>query len=224
MSIRKNMESTPEQTRDRLIEAAGEVFAERGFRDATVREICQRGKANVAAVNYHFGDKQALYLEAVRRAQCTGPSLIGITWPPGWTPQQKLRAFIQKWLEHFLDENRPDWHKGLMLREMSEPTEACEHLVKDYIRPLSEILRGIIREFLPEDQTERQGWMIGFSIIGQCMFYKIHRPVIELLLGKDEFSKLNIDLLAEHISNFTLAALGRGAPITENPARGEQSA
>ena len=53
-------ERTRTNTRQRVLEAAGEVFAERGFRAATVREICQRAKANLAAVNYHFGDKERL--------------------------------------------------------------------------------------------------------------------------------------------------------------------
>ena len=52
-------DKTPE-TRERLLEAAGEVFAERGFREATVRGICKRANANNAAVNYHFGEKEEL--------------------------------------------------------------------------------------------------------------------------------------------------------------------
>ena len=52
-------------TRERIADAAGEIFAERGFDGTTVRDICQRAGANIAAVNYYFGDKQRLYLEAL---------------------------------------------------------------------------------------------------------------------------------------------------------------
>src|SRR5437016_3170156 len=56
----------PDDTRARLIEAAGAVFAEQGYRAATVRDICARAGANVAAINYHFRDKMGLYVEVVR--------------------------------------------------------------------------------------------------------------------------------------------------------------
>src|SRR5438034_680479 len=56
-------------TRQRLLEAAGEVFAERGFRDATTQEICRRADANIAAVHYHFGDKEELYRTVIQYAE-----------------------------------------------------------------------------------------------------------------------------------------------------------
>lgn len=204
-----------------MLEAAGEVFAELGFRAATIRDICQRGKANVAAVNYHFGDKQALYIEAVQRAHCTRRELIDVIWPPDWTPQQKLRGFIGQWLEHQLAEDRPSWHTGLMLREMSDPTEACVKLVEAYIRPMAQTLRGIIRELVPGEQTERQGWLIGFSIVSQCLFYKVHRPIAELLVGREEYAKFNIPMLADHITRFSLAAIGQGEPVTAKASTAE---
>lgn len=216
------MDALQEQTRDRLLEAAGEIFAEFGYRAATVRDICQRGKANVAAVNYYFGDKLALYIAAVERAHCTTAGLINVVWPPDWTPQQKLMVFIRQWLEQQLAEDRPSWHMRLMLREMADPTAACVKLVEAYIRPMAETLRGIIHELVPGDLAERQGWMIGFSIVSQCLFYKVHRPIAELLVGREEYAHFNIPLLAEHITRFSLAALGQGMPIVAVPGGVEQ--
>ncbi|MES2790329.1 MAG: CerR family C-terminal domain-containing protein [Planctomycetota bacterium] len=208
------MDAIQEQTRDRLLEAAGEIFAEFGYRATTVREICQRGKANVAAVNYYFGDKMALYIATVERAHCSGPELLDVVWPTGWTPQQKLAVFIRQWLEQQLAEDRPTWHMRLMLREMSDPTDACVKLVEAYIRPMANTLRGIIHELVPGDLAEQRGWMIGFSIVSQCLFYKVHRPIAELLVGREEYSQLNLPLLADHITRFSLAALGQGEPLT----------
>ena len=61
-----------DETRHKLIEAAGEIFAEAGYQNATVREICARAGANVAAVNYHFGDKMGLYTELLKTAAGAG--------------------------------------------------------------------------------------------------------------------------------------------------------
>ncbi len=215
------MTTTPDETRERLVEAAGEVFAEYGFKAATVRDICQRGKANVAAVNYHFGDKQALYIEAVQRAHCSHAGQIDVSQPEGMTPQQKLRAFIGQWLANQLAEDRPSWHMKLMLREMADPTEACVKLVEAYIRPMADTLRGIIRELIPDEIATQKGWLIGFSIVSQCLFYKVHRPVAELLVGREEYSKFTLQLLADHITQFSLAAIGQGEPVIEKTPAGE---
>src|SRR5882724_4823724 len=112
------------ETRQRLLNSAGEVFAERGFRAATVRDICQRAKANVAAIHYHFGDKEALYLALLK--SCADDALK--RFPPtlglneSATSEEKLYAFIRSFLFRIADKGRPAWHGRLMAREMAEPT------------------------------------------------------------------------------------------------------
>jgi AcrR family transcriptional regulator len=206
-------ERAAEDTKQRLIAVAGEVFAEQGFKAATVRDICQRAKANIAAVNYYFGDKNGLYFEAVQAAHCCPPELMNPDWPAGLTAEEKLRLFIEKMLQHLLDDRRPAWHAQLMMREMAEPTEACAKLVEGYIRPSAETLRGILKGLLPAGGTEEERWMVGCSIIGQCLFYKVNAPVVRLLMGEAMYGRLDVRKLAEHISGFSLAAIAaRHAP------------
>ena len=69
-------------------------------------------------------------------------------------------------------------------------------------------LRAILLDLLGHDFPEQQGSMIGFSIVGQVLFYYVHQPMIRLLIGEDEYNKLNVQKLADHIANFSLAGMG----------------
>jgi TetR/AcrR family transcriptional regulator, regulator of cefoperazone and chloramphenicol sensitivity len=95
----------------------------------------------------------------------------------------------------------------LMMREMIHPTAACEEVVRDYIRPIADALRGILAELLPGASQETL-YMTGFSVVGQCLFYKQNRPVARLLMGEAEFEALDADRIAEHIAAFTLRGVG----------------
>ena len=115
--------ATAAATEQRLIEAAGAVFAEKGFRAATIREIIHRAKANIAAVNYHFGDKEALFVEAVKSAYACATEGLPPTWPPGTPPVEKLRTFIRMMATVMNGPVRPSALQ-LMMREMANPSPA----------------------------------------------------------------------------------------------------
>jgi TetR/AcrR family transcriptional regulator, regulator of cefoperazone and chloramphenicol sensitivity len=203
-----------DDTKLRLLDAAGQIFADKGFEAASVREICQRAEANIAAVHYHFGDKQQLYVAAVRTAQCAQSDHIPF---PEFTPDQpateRLREFIGTMFRRMLDRDRPKWHLQLMLRELSHPTDTCETIVRDYIRPLAATLKSILADLLPPEIDELTRWRIGFSIIGQVLFHYIHRPVVQLLIGPEAYEDMTIDVLTDHVTRFSLAAIGHGSPL-----------
>ncbi len=96
-----------DDTRTRLLEAAGEVFAEKGYRAATVREICRRAGANVAAVHYYFGDKKALYVATVGYAHGSETGLPLPHWPQNTPAEQRLRLFIEHTLATHFEEKGP---------------------------------------------------------------------------------------------------------------------
>jgi AcrR family transcriptional regulator len=200
--------STGDPTKDRLLEAAGEEFAEKGFERATVRSICARAGANLAAVNYHFGDKEQLYLQAIIEAH-----RCGVEMPPDeeffvGTAAEQLRRYVRHFLSNILAIDRASgWQPNLMLREMLRPTQASVRLVQEIIRPKFERLLRILRHICPDAEPRRLN-VIGFSIIGQCLHYKVGRRIAEQLLGPEEFAALDLDYLADHIATFSLAALG----------------
>jgi AcrR family transcriptional regulator len=199
-------------TRERIAEAAGEIFAERGFDGTTVRDICQRAGANIAAVNYYFGDKQRLYVEAVVRAHRWRMEQARLPeWSEGTSAEMKLADFITTFIRRVLTGPEDTWHTKLMMREMANPTAACAELVQSSIRPQFEILLAILRELLPSDVSAERLRLTGFSIVGQCLFYHFADPVIRNLLTSDQYSELDIAKIAQHILNFSLASIRQSA-------------
>jgi TetR/AcrR family transcriptional regulator, regulator of cefoperazone and chloramphenicol sensitivity len=210
-------------TQERLLEAAEQVFAEKGFKAASIREICSLAGANVAAINYYFGDKERLYVEAVKYAHrgCTQGEPFP-DWPDGTPAVDKLRDFIRVMVTRMLQPQSPA-SLSLMMREMAQPTAACIELVQDYIQPIADKLGGILAELLPETPV-RQHFLVAFSIVGQCLFYRHHRPVATLIIGEEEFAKLDVELVAKHITAFTLHALGLQEKNTDLPVSPAASA
>ena len=204
-------------TKARLLEAAGEEFAEKGFEGATVRAICDRAGTNLAAVNYHFGDKEQLYEQAVLHAHRCGPGMPFEVADLD-SPADALREYITAFLSNVVALKSPTWHQTLMLREMVNPTKASEALVRETIRPRFEMLSGIIRRLCP-DADDRRVQALAFSVVGQCLHYKLTRPISEQLVGVEAFERLDLEYVTNHITRFTLAALGHGSPFDSESVR-----
>jgi AcrR family transcriptional regulator len=196
-----------DNTRQRIIEAAGEVFARKGFDAATVREICQLGRANLAAINYHFGDKRRLYIEAVKRAHMRRAEQFPLPdWAEGTSPRQKLADFVLTLLRRVISPGDTDWEGALLMREIGSPTSACRELVGDSIRPHFEMLNAIIAELAPDLSPEKRR-LTAFSVVGQCLYYRVAAPVVEMLVDEDEYARYQPELLADHITQFTLRGM-----------------
>jgi AcrR family transcriptional regulator len=197
-----------------------QVFAEKGYEGARVRDICSLAKVNLAAINYHFRDKKRLYIEAVKSVcQQQGDAHPLPEWPSGTPATGKLREFIHTFVRRMLDDEGSPWQRQLFLRELAQPTAACEELVRERIRPEAQVLAGILDELLP-GTSEIQRRLTAFSIIGQCVFYRVATPIVKLLVGEEEYRSYDPTLLAEHIARLTLAGLGLDRPIQEPSQNG----
>lgn len=213
------------ETRRRLLEAAGEVFAEHGFRVATVQEICRRADANIAAVNYHFSDKEQLYREVIRYAEEQHGAAHPRELAPGASAEERLHAHVEWFLLHLLDEGRPAWHGRLMAREMIEPTAALDDLVEGHIRESNVRLLGIVRDLMGPHASDEQVRTSAFSITGQCLFYRHCEPVILRLHPEVRIGRAQVPALAEHVTRFSLAGVraiaASSSPKHATPARRE---
>jgi AcrR family transcriptional regulator len=206
--LKSNSEEST-STEQRLLQAAGEIFAEFGYRAATVRQICEKAGANVAAVNYYYGDKERLYqavLRSVPDAHAVKyPSRSGLSAEA--TAPEQLRAYVQSLLHRVFDPGRPGWHSKIIAREMVEPTRALDSLLEEVARPLHRELAGIVRLLLGASATDEDVRFCGLSIMGQCVYYHHARTVLARIYPEQKYGAKDVARLVQHISEFSLAAL-----------------
>src|SRR5262245_32752080 len=153
--------------------AGARLFADRGFKKVTVRDICRASRANVAAVNYHFGDKLRLYREVLELA---AESLRSTTeaarqGAAGCPPDEKLRRFVQVHLRRMLGAERDEWIHRLINREIADPTPALDMLIDHGLRPRLEYLSSIVAEILGCSRRDPRVMRCVISVQTQAVAY-----------------------------------------------------
>ncbi len=195
-------------TRERLVEAARHVFAERGYHATTVREIVKRSGANIAAVNYHFGDKLGLYTEVLQQSvRAARVDAINSALDQNAPPEDILRAVIRARLQSVAEPHLPDWHFRIIVHELVQPTPALSRVVNEVSRPiykrLLELIGGII-DLPPKDVKTR---LCAHSVMGQILVYVLAGPLLMRLWPELEMTPEQVERIAEHIWDFSLAYL-----------------
>lgn len=141
--------SDGDATRQHILDIAGQVFAERGYADATSKEICARAEVNMASVNYHFGSRGGLYQAVLVEAHhhlLQPEAMLAVAQAQG-DPRDKLRAVLERIVEHVTGP-RAHWGSRVVVRELLSPTEHAPVLVHKAIAPKARIMMGIASEIL----------------------------------------------------------------------------
>jgi AcrR family transcriptional regulator len=207
----------PDRTRARLLDVATEVFADAGYYAATIREIAQRAGTNVAAVNYHFGDKLSLYTEILesRLVPATRTAPVRQALELNAPPDAVLRQSIKAMAHAVCGERDRDLRLRLMMHELAQPSPAIDRVINKVSRPLYDRFRKLIGRMigLPIDHEKTR--LCTHSVIGQIVHYAHARPFVERLWPEQKMTPKQLDRIADHIADFSLAYL-RGARVGRN--------
>lgn len=195
-------------TRAALIEAAGPLFADIGFEASRTRDIADKAKANVSAINYHFGSKMGLY-QAVIKAQAEE---INGSYPlETESVRQEEPAVRLQWLVHNLLRRVLTSHEEhrikICVREFVEPTEALDFLVKEIVSQQYDIMRSVVTAVLGREASLEELNRFTVSVVSQCFHYGMAEPMLTRLGVKIPQSEAEINVLAEHIARFSLAGI-----------------
>lgn len=198
-----------EITRERLLAAASQVFAEKGFTGATTREIVALARVNIASLHYHFRDKRGLYLAVFGQFIDATlelhplPAELNLPLPA----EQRLAIFIETALRRLLTEDRPQWVWTLFAREMTDPTDAFELLRTKLATPIYGAVAPIVRELLGGVATDANVQRCCASILGQCFIYRLAQPLVKFIAPDQALDESAVHDLAAHITRMSLGGI-----------------
>ena len=210
------------ETRARLLETARRLFGAHGFKAVTVRDICHAARANVAAVNYHFGDKLGLYREVLQEAidAMRETTEAARAAGQGRAPDEQLRAFVHVFLRRALAFSGGDAIHRLITRELNDPTPALDVLVEQGMRPRIEYLSGVVAAMLGCDRQDPRVLRCVASVQSQVVAY-FPNPIASRLGMRHEPTPERIEEAARHVAAFSIAGVRAlaGAPPPRRAAR-----
>jgi AcrR family transcriptional regulator len=196
-------------TKKRIIETAGNIFAELGFQNTTVREICKHAGVNIAAINYHFGDKKGLYLAVLKYGRDAAfkkhPFDEGLN--KSSSPEERLKAFLSWYIGRVKECHEGEflWIRKLIAHELLRPTEGLDMVAEEGIKPIFKTLSAIVRDILGKTATEDKINLCCASIVGQSLFFFYAQPMIMRLFPAKNYA--DTQLIADHITRFSLNAI-----------------
>lgn len=199
-------------TKARLLQAGRRVFGERGLQSATVREICELAGANVAAVNYHYGGKEKLYVAVLQdfmeQELRKNPRDAGVT--PATPPEERLRVYVRSLLAQFLGDGDPVSERlgKLLTQEFIEPSQHFGVIFDRYCRPLHDMLLGIVRQLMP-GAPESVVSRCASSIIGQCVLFDFAREAMARMNPELTLTTSNLESFTDSIMEFSLGGIAR---------------
>jgi AcrR family transcriptional regulator len=224
--------ASAQETRRLLLEAAGQVFAERGFHQATIKEITERAGASLASVNYHFKDKAELYAAVIRNAICDSSDLLIPDEQLSGTAEERFHQFIRHLLFNLLQREGCGsrcrwWERVLIAREAAQRSPTLDPLVEGVVRPICVKVAALAAQVAGREFNETEAALIASSVVGQCLHYMDHRDILarlypHLCLPADA------DLVADHIARFSICGIrgcrdGKKGRAGGEPAKSKKS-
>ena len=209
-------------SRERMLEAAGKLFASQGFVSVSTRALAKAARVNLSAIAYHFGDKEGLYREVLRRLIADSepimrPAVEHLHRAVASAASDRARlAEVAAWfVRHLLDaillDERMRWQMALMLREFYEPSANFPMLLDERIHPLHDAVAALVAAASGRREDAPETRLLAAVVIGQCMALGAARTVVCARLGWDRYTPERVAMIVRTVTPAILAMLGLSA-------------
>lgn len=196
------------RTRKRIIEAAGELFAERGFSGVTVREIVKKGKTHLSALNYHFGSKDKLYravlLEACKSGSITKTEQLFLASSP---PEEALHLVIKEGLQEYRKGSGSKWRPLLLTRECWQPSRFFDEAATNHFKPEVDFISTLVAQLTDQDPDAPAVRFAVLSMIGLTETFSLYSHLTHAVAPTLEEELDDLDHLSHTIYKLVLEAV-----------------
>lgn len=206
------------ETRERLVDAALELFGTRGFHGASVRDIAEAADANIAAVGYHFGGKDGLYLAVARSVGDTfGAAFLGLAEDAGArlaaggrdreSALTLLSDLMQRFVRHVIRTRRNRAVVGFVIGEQLRPTEAFPILFESGMRQFLDCLAEIVAVVEDCEADDERAAFLVMTLFGQAISFGVGQTMLLRRLGRSELADDAVDRIAVIVGETAVGSL-----------------
>ena len=212
-------------TRQKLVDSAGPIFAEKGYYSATVREICKQARANVAAVNYHFKDKLGLYEEVlIQCKRAAHVDQVRVALEQSGSPEDILRDVIRARVQGLRKNAMPNWQLRIFAHELADPTPALTRMIDRVSRPIYDRLLELIARIIGMPAQHTKTRLCAHSVMGQILFYVFAGPLFARFSPEMKLTDEMSEQIANHIADFSLVYLREVGRMTRDKSKRKEIA
>jgi AcrR family transcriptional regulator len=208
------------RARERLLQEAMRIFADKGFAKASTREICQAAEANVAAIHYYFGDKAGLYRAVLLRPIEALTAEFARFDDPDLPLADALRCLMSAFLCPPLGDEQADFGLRLHLREMVEPSAAYKDVIAQHILPHHQRMVKLLARHVGAAEPDDALHQLAFALVAMVHDYSMSREFMRLLApgllnGDDAMVKVLDRLVGYGVALVGHERAMRSVPIPE---------
>ena len=211
MVTKENTGTDTHAARSRLVMSALRLFAEKGYKAASTREICDAAGANISAIRYYFGDKAGLYQAAFFEPMGDTPCGSNIANYAHLPLPIALGKFFSEFLDPLKKGEELGWVMKLHFREMIEPTGAWQQEIDSEIKPQHDALVLMLKEHLGLKAIDADLHRLAFSMVGMAVHFYVGQDIISIIDPQIISTPKSIDDLAERLAGYAVAMIASEA-------------
>ena len=209
------------EARAKIAAAAEELFAERGFDGAAIRDIARKAGVNGAMIHYYFGNKEGLYHALLEGAASRVRALLVETTGKSGSTRERLASFVDAYAAYTL--SQPNLAR-ILYREMLTGARHIKQIAQQYATANYNMLKGLISDGVERGELRPvDAELTPISLMGMVVIFQFLRPIISVALGKTEYDQRFVGRVAAHtIDLFLYGAVADEIPTKKRAEPGSR--